>query len=150
MHLKYIKLVILKILFILGLSNFKFSLKIPLPPPPLPPAKLLPPQQYNHHHQNKSFWPPPFPSANTFLKFLTPTPPKKKVEGGAYHVFRGYRNGTLVENGLEEMAEWDTLKKWLCVYISSWFASEKWELANQIARPPQLYTPRIISLQVFN
>ena len=33
MHLKYIKLVILKILFILGLCNFKFSAfkKIPLP-----------------------------------------------------------------------------------------------------------------------
>ena len=32
MHLKYIKLVILKILFILGLCNFKFFFKIPCPP----------------------------------------------------------------------------------------------------------------------
>ena len=42
MHLKYIKLVILKILFILGLSNFKFSLKIPLPPPPSPQQNYSP------------------------------------------------------------------------------------------------------------
>ena len=42
MHLKYIRLVILKRLFILGLSNFKFSFKISWPsfptksPPPFP------------------------------------------------------------------------------------------------------------------
>ena len=41
MHLKYIKQVILKILFMLGLCNLKFSLKIPCPPL----TKLL--QQYN-------------------------------------------------------------------------------------------------------
>ena len=32
MHFKYIKLVILEILFILRLCNFKFSFKIPWPP----------------------------------------------------------------------------------------------------------------------
>ena len=80
MHLKYIKLVILKILFILGLSNFKFSCKIPLPPPP-PPAKLLPPQQYNHHHQNKAS-DLPLPLSKYFSKIFNPPPPKKKVQGG--------------------------------------------------------------------
>ena len=38
MHLKYINLVTLKLLFILGSCNFKFSFKIQDPPPP---------QQYN-------------------------------------------------------------------------------------------------------
>ena len=52
MHLKYIKIVILKILFIQGLCNFKFSFKSPrsllqqnYPPPtmqPLTKIKLLP------------------------------------------------------------------------------------------------------------
>ena len=39
MHLEYIKLVILKILSILGLSNFKFSFKVLLPSPPPPPSQ---------------------------------------------------------------------------------------------------------------
>ena len=42
---KYIKLVIPKILFILVLCSFNFYFKITWPPPPT--------------HQNKNFWPPP-------------------------------------------------------------------------------------------
>ena len=45
MHLNYIKLVILKILSILGLCNFKFSFQFRDPPPPIP-NKITPPKQY--------------------------------------------------------------------------------------------------------
>ena len=76
MHLKYIKLLILKIRFILGLCNFKFSFKI-LPPPP--------PQKIRNKTKQENYFPttiqPPLQKkiltlpANTFLKFLTPPPP---------------------------------------------------------------------------
>ena len=59
--LKYIKLVILKILFILVLCSFSFYFKITWPP-------------------QQSYPPPP---AKTFLKFLTPHPPHPKLEGGS-------------------------------------------------------------------
>ena len=54
MYLIYIELVILNVLFMLGLFNFKFSFKIPSNPP----------------HQYKSF----HPTANT-----PPTPQTKEV-----------------------------------------------------------------------
>ena len=63
--LKYIKLVILKILFVLVLCSFNFYFKITDPP-----------------HQNKIIWPP----QQTFLKFLTPLP-HSKLEGGACPVY---------------------------------------------------------------
>ena len=59
MHLKYIKQVILKILFMLGLCNLKFSLKIPCPPL----TKLLPTIQYNTPGTPE----PPHPSPQIFL-----------------------------------------------------------------------------------
>ena len=76
MHLKYIKLLILKILFALGLFNLKFSFKIP--------RTLLPTRQkrnYSSHsntsppppHQNKDFCPSPTPS-KYFSKIFNPPP----------------------------------------------------------------------------
>ena len=56
--LKYIKLVIPKILFMLVLCSFNFYFKITWPSP-----------THHHHHQNWNFWPPP-PPARFFLKFL--------------------------------------------------------------------------------
>ena len=67
MHLKYIKLLILKKLFILGLCNFKFSFKVPRtphPPPPPQKRKITPPQQYNtppHPNKINIFTSPPLP-----------------------------------------------------------------------------------------
>ena len=61
MHLKYIKQVILKILFMLGLCNLKFSLKIPCPPL----TKLLPTIQYNTPGTPE----PPHPSPQIFFFF---------------------------------------------------------------------------------
>ena len=119
MHLKYIKLVILKILFILGLSNFKFSRKIPLPSPPTSPQQNYSPLKNTTTTTKIKASDLSVPLSKYFSRiFNSPPPRKKKVEGGACHVFSGYRNGTLVENGLEEMVEWDTLKKWLYVCIS--------------------------------
>ena len=72
--LKYIKLVIPKIVFILALCNFNFSFKFTWTRPPSPhppPNKINPPQQYNPPNQNKNFWPPP--PAKTFL-----TPSKQR------------------------------------------------------------------------
>ena len=46
MHLKYIKLVILKILFVLGLRNFKFSFKIPWHSPTKIKISDPPPSEY--------------------------------------------------------------------------------------------------------
>ena len=63
--LNYIKLVIPKILV---LCNFKLYFKTTWIPPP--------PRQFNSLCQNM----PPSPAAKTFLKFLTPAPPKS--EGG--------------------------------------------------------------------
>ena len=100
MHLKYIKLLILKIRFILGLCNFKFSFKI-LPPPSTKnkkqnkTRKLLP--HNNTTSPTKKILTLP---ANTFLKFFTPPPPPPppppphthKLDGGACHnctLFRG-------------------------------------------------------------
>ena len=56
--LKYIELVIPKILFILVLCRFNFYFKIMLTPPP--PTKLHwpSPQQHNPPNQNKNFWSP--------------------------------------------------------------------------------------------
>ena len=64
MHLKYIKLVILKILFILGLCNFKFCFKI-LRLPYLPPPRPPPPKKKNLS------WTPALPRP--------PPPPKIKI-----------------------------------------------------------------------
>ena len=70
MHLMYIKLVILKILFILGLCNFKFSFKILWPSlhkvNPSPKQKICD------------------PLANNLVMFLSlsPPPPQKKAGGG--------------------------------------------------------------------
>ena len=74
MHLKYIKLLILKILFALGLFNLKFSFKIP--------RTLLPTRQKRNYSSHSNTSPPhphtkikisdpPPPPVNTFLKFLT-------------------------------------------------------------------------------
>ena len=58
-----LKLVILKILFILVLYNFIFYFKIIWPPNKFnSPDNIIPP------NQNKNFWPPP--PAKIFLKFL--------------------------------------------------------------------------------
>ena len=67
MHLNYIKLVILKILSILGLCNFKFSFQFRDPPPP---NKITPPKQYiPPTPKTKITDPSPLPQANTFLQF---------------------------------------------------------------------------------
>ena len=71
MHLKYVKLLILKILFVLGLFNLKFSFKIPRTP--LPPRQK---RNYSSHsntspHTKIKISDPPPPPVNTFLKFLT-------------------------------------------------------------------------------
>ena len=63
MHLKYIKLVILKILFVLGLWNFKLAFKIPWPLA----AKLLLPS---------TLTPPPPPPTTTKIKISDPSPNK--------------------------------------------------------------------------
>ena len=60
MHLKYIKLVILRIVFILGLCNFKFSFKIPPHPTKLPSNETASCTEINISD----------PPANTFLKRL--------------------------------------------------------------------------------
>ena len=52
--LKYIKLVVPKILFILALYSFNFYYKVVWPPPPTKLPHYPPPP----HHQNKNFWPP--------------------------------------------------------------------------------------------
>ena len=65
MHLKYIKLVILKILFILELRNVKFSVQIPRLPPPTP----APPPKQNFD-----------PSSKKFSKIFTPSHPTPKLE----------------------------------------------------------------------
>ena len=65
--LKYIKLDIPEILFILVLCNFDFYFKITWPHP------------HPHLNQIRFFDPTPPPPAKTFLKFLTPSP---KLEGG--------------------------------------------------------------------
>ena len=54
--LKYIKLVIPKILFILVLCSFDFYFKIAWPPPPTLEQTYPSPQQYNPPHQNKNFF----------------------------------------------------------------------------------------------
>ena len=64
-YLKYIKLVIQEILFILVLYNFNFYFKIIWPPPP--PTKLST-QQYDPPSKVKFLDIP----AKTFTKFLTP------------------------------------------------------------------------------
>ena len=74
MPLKYFKLVISKILFIMVLCSFTFYFKItlppfPLPPPPPPPKKKL-----------KFLPPPPPPAAKTSEIFNPPCP---KLERGA-------------------------------------------------------------------
>ena len=73
--LKYIKLVIPKIFFILVLCNSNFYFKFTWPPPPdritLPPNKL-PPIKKNISD---------LPLANTFLKF---SPPPPRLEGGVH------------------------------------------------------------------
>ena len=74
MSLKYIKLVIPKMLFILALCSFNFYFKIRRPPPP--PT-----------NQKKNLSPPPPPpQAKTFLKFLqifTPSPSQARGRGVA-------------------------------------------------------------------
>ena len=68
--LKYIKLVIPKILFILALWNFNLYLKITLLPPlnkittPPPPNNITPPTK---------IWPPTPVKANIFLKIFPPS-----------------------------------------------------------------------------
>ena len=52
--LKYIKLVVPKILFILVLYSFNFYYKVVWPPPPTKLPHYPPPPT----HQNKNFWPP--------------------------------------------------------------------------------------------
>ena len=66
MHLKYIKLVILRIVFILGLCNFKFSFKIPWPPPPSRPTQQNYPLTKLLPHTKKNFWPPSKYFSKTF------------------------------------------------------------------------------------
>ena len=72
--LKYIKLVISKIFFILVLCSFNFYFKITWPPP----------NKINSPHQNKNFWPPPsLPQSKDFSETLTPPPhPPHKVGVG--------------------------------------------------------------------
>ena len=85
MHLKYIKLLILKILFVLGLFNLKFSFKIPgtAPPPLLPHQK-----KYSSHnntsppHQNKNCW--PFPTTSKYFSNIF-NPPPQTGRGGTCH-----------------------------------------------------------------
>ena len=66
--LKYIKLAIPKILFILILSSFNFYFKITWPAPPPSPS-----------HQNKNFWPP----SKYISDILTPPPQAGGVGWGA-------------------------------------------------------------------
>ena len=65
--LKYIKLVVPKILFILVLSSFNFYFKIMWPPPSPPTPKKTP-------KLSESPLRPHPTRAKTFLRFLTPTP----------------------------------------------------------------------------
>ena len=60
MHLKYINLVTLKLLFILGSCNFKFSCKIQDPSPPTNNTTLPPTPKLNGPHTK-------------FLDFMHPT-----------------------------------------------------------------------------
>ena len=74
--LKYIKLVIPKILFILALWSFNFYFKITATPPtpsPAPQQNYAPPQQYDPPiHQYRNFWPL---LQQRPLKSLTSPPP---------------------------------------------------------------------------
>ena len=70
LSLKYIKLVIPRILFILVLCSFNFFFKVTRPSTPPPP-----PQQYNPSLQNKNFWLP----SKDFSEIFTPSP---TLEGG--------------------------------------------------------------------
>ena len=79
MQLKYIKLVILKIIFILGFCNFKFSFKIPWPLRPTPTKTKI-----------------SDPPANSFLKIFTPRSPpphSPKLErwGACIEIYNGKR-----------------------------------------------------------
>ena len=84
--LKYIELVIPKILFILILCSFNFYFKIMWPP-----AKLPPPQQCNPATKIKISHLPP---EKTFLKFLPPPSPAPPVHALDYWTLFWYRNRT--------------------------------------------------------
>ena len=78
--LKYIMLVIPKILFILAICSFSFYFKITSPHPNKitpPPLTKKPKKNFGH----------PLSPANTFLKFLTPCPPKLERGGGVHALF---------------------------------------------------------------
>ena len=77
LSLKYIKLVIPKILFILVLCSFNFYFKVTW----LPQQRYPSPQQYNPLLKNKNFWPPPLPPASEDLWNFYPSP-SPKLEGG--------------------------------------------------------------------
>ena len=76
--LKYIKLVISKILFILVLCSFNFYFKIMW----LPHPTKFPP---SHQNKNKNIWCPP---AKTFLRFLAPPPPPKQAGRRRVHALK--------------------------------------------------------------
>ena len=80
--LKYIKLVITKILFILVLSNFNFYFKITCTSPP---NNITP-------HQSKSFW----PSMKDFSKIFNPSP-FPQAGGGACHDNIFHRNARVTK-----------------------------------------------------
>ena len=71
--LKYIKLVIPKILCILVLCSFDFYFKIAWPPPPPSNKHTPPPNNITPHTKIKILDPPP--PAKTFLRFLIPSFP---------------------------------------------------------------------------
>ena len=69
--LKFIKLVIPKILFILVLCSFNFYFKIMWPPK----------QNYPTPLNNIYFWPPPPPPSKDFSKIFNPPPPSWRGGG---------------------------------------------------------------------
>ena len=95
--LKYIKLVIPKILFILVLCSFNFYFKTMWPYPPHPPSKIIPPA-------NNIISPPKLkfltsPPAKTFLKFLTPLP----QAGGGLHALKAQlKLSPLIQNLIQQ------------------------------------------------
>ena len=94
--LKYFKLVIPKILFILVLCSFNFYFKIMWPPFPL--NRILPP------HQNKNSWPPRKDFSQTF------NPPSPKLGGVHALAFIWYFIRTILsEEPCQKQGIWEKI-----------------------------------------
>ena len=118
MHLKYIKLLILKKLFILGLCNFKFSFKVPRTPHPLKKEKL----QYN----------PPPPHPNKINIFTSPplTPPSSM---GVHDI-----SDISIIHTCVLLQKQYTLKQYYCIAIYRKQIVQTWHFFNDLIhfKPP--------------